>query len=95
MYEGYKVVKLSDKELARFKYNPKALSYYLYGTTELWFLILRLNEMYSISEFSNDTIKLYSNTILRKISEILNAEEDRRNVNEDEVNEAILAAESK
>lgn len=95
IYEGYTLVRLTESEFSKYKFNPKALSYYLYGTTELWFLILRLNEMYSATEFNVNPIKLYNNNILSKISEIINREEDRININEDEVNEAVLAAEAK
>jgi len=94
LYEGYSVLTLSDKEVSKYKFNPKGLSYDLYGTTELWWLILRLNELYSATEFSIESkkVKLFSIGVLDKISEILNREEDRININQDEVNQGILDA---
>lgn len=92
IYDGYTLITFSEKEFTKYKYNPKKLSYDVYGTTELWFLILRLNEMYSVTEFNINPIKLFNINVLDKISEILNKEEDRININEDEINAGILDA---
>jgi hypothetical protein len=40
-------------------YKPKSVSYELYGTTELWLALLRLNEMRNITEFHQPIIKIY------------------------------------
>lgn len=40
-------------------YKPKTLSLQLYGTTELWLSILRLNEMKNVTEFHLPIIKIY------------------------------------
>lgn len=41
-------------------YKPKMVSYELYGTTELWLGLLRLNNMRNVSEFYNPIIKIYN-----------------------------------
>lgn len=41
-------------------YKPKLVSYELYGTTELWLGLLRLNNMRNTTEFYQPIIKIYS-----------------------------------
>ena len=43
-----------------FIYKPKSLSLDLYGTTEMWLSLLRLNNMRNISEFYEPIIQVYS-----------------------------------
>lgn len=50
-------------------YKPKTLSFTVYGTTEMWLPILRVNNMTSITDFYKPIIKLYNpNTIFDLIS---------------------------
>lgn len=64
-------VELSDAEYHRYIYNPKVLSYDIYGSTELFFVILAVNGICTAKEFSNRKIKLIKpdqlNTILQMI----------------------------
>ena len=82
-------VTLSNEEYSKYKYNPKLLSYDIYGTTELWFLILEANELHTISQFNSKTLYLFQTDILNKAARILNLEVDNKNYNEDEIS-AIL-----
>lgn len=41
-------------------YKPKMVSHELYGTTELWISLLRINNMTRISEFHYPLIKIYN-----------------------------------
>lgn len=41
-------------------YKPKMVSLELYGTTELWLSLLRVNEMTNITEFHQPMIKVYN-----------------------------------
>lgn len=82
-------LKLSKDEEKKFFYNPKFLSYELYGTTELWHAILDLNEIYSASQFSMNPLKVYDGGILTAITEILNLERD---VIDNNNNDIITAA---
>ena len=50
------VVNLPEK----YYYQPKKLSLELYGTTELWLSLLRLNEMVNITEFDQPVIMIYN-----------------------------------
>lgn len=40
-------------------YKPKLVSLEIYGTTELWLALLRVNNMRNISEFHYPLIKIY------------------------------------
>lgn len=51
-------------------YKPKSLSYELYGTTELWLSILRLNNMKNITEFHQPIIKIYNPSYLKDLIDI-------------------------
>jgi hypothetical protein len=42
-----------------YMYKPKSVSLELYGTTELWLALLRLNKMRNITEFKGNIIKVY------------------------------------
>lgn len=67
-------VELTASEYADYKYNPKRLSHDLYGTTELWFLLLDANEIYSATQFDMDVIYVYNSRIYSIISEIITNE---------------------
>lgn len=51
-------------------YRPKSLSLELYGTTELWLSLLRLNNMKSIVDFKQQIIKVYDPYTLNELLEI-------------------------
>lgn len=51
-------------------YKPKLLSLELYGTTELWLALLRLNNMRNITEFTSDIIKIYQPDRIQELLEI-------------------------
>lgn len=82
-------VSLSNEEYSRYKFNPKLLSFDIYGTTELWFLILEANELHTISQFDSKTIYLFRADIIEKVARILNLEVDNKNYNADEVSAAM------
>ena len=70
-------VELTDIDQRDYMFQPKKLSEYLYGTTELWFELLRLNHAPSISDFKpGNTIKVYDPDRFKEyINEILILEE--------------------
>lgn len=82
-------VSLSNEEYSRYKFNPKLLSFDIYGTTELWFLILEANELHTISQFDFKTIYLFRADIVEKAARILNLEVSNKNYNADEVSAAM------
>ncbi len=59
-------VKLTDEELKKYRYNPDLLAYNLYGSVQLDFVILLLNDMYDPKEFNKYTIVLPKSSVLSK-----------------------------
>lgn len=51
-------------------YKPKTLSLSLYGTTELWLALLRVNGMRNISEFCYPLIRVYNSSQLTELINI-------------------------
>ena len=51
-------------------YRPKSLSLELYGTTEMWLSLMRINEFRSIIEFDLPVIKIYNPTAVRELISI-------------------------
>lgn len=56
------LIELTDAELNNYKYNPKKLSFDLYGTTELYYILLMLNDMYSVTQFNKKKIYIFDKT---------------------------------
>lgn len=73
--EMSKTVTLSDDEYNIYKYKPKLLSYYLYGNTELYFIILWINDIWSVKDFDFHTLKLIKNSDLSDALSRINASE--------------------
>lgn len=71
------LVKVDDPNIKKYWYNPRKLSYDIYGTTELWGLILHANEIYSASEFEPVEIYLYDNSVIEFLQEVIGAESTR------------------
>ena len=63
---------LTEEEQERYKYSPKKLSYDLYGTTELWADLLKLNKCASVAEFEPSFVRVYDpNTFKKYLNEIM------------------------
>ena len=52
-------------------YQPKTLSLDLYGTTEMWLSLLRVNNMRNVTEFHLPVIKIYNPTDVKELINIL------------------------
>ena len=59
----------NDLEFLQYKFQPKKYCYDEYGTTELWSLLLKINNMTSAMEFTKKTIKVFDGD---RLIEILN-----------------------
>lgn len=80
---GYKEFSIEEQE--KYFYRPKKFSYDTYGTTEMWSIILRLNEMDSISDFNSPKIRVPSTRIVEKLVEIMDLEKSRIDENQEEI----------
>ena len=77
-----KKVKLTDSEYHKYRFKPKLLAYDLYGSTELYFIILALNDTCNIKDFNKRKVRLMFRQDLSDIlSQIFNAESNRLYLN--------------
>lgn len=83
--ENKRIVTLNTKEYYKYRYNPKLLSYDIYGTTELWFFILMANELYSMTEFDLKKLVLYDAAVIAKFNKMLELDQEFLEINNMEV----------
>lgn len=69
-------VSLTDSEYMKYRFQPKMFCNDMYGTTELWSLLLKVNNFTSISEFDSKKIKVFGTRIFNVLNEILINEEN-------------------
>lgn len=77
MNKRKKTVKVTLDEKMKYQYKPKLLAYDIYGSTESYFMILALNGMCNLKEFSLEDRKFYALTpadLSTFMSSIYNAE---------------------
>lgn len=80
-------LELSNEEMSRYRYNPDLLAYDIYGSVQLDFIILLLNDMIDPKDFDRRKLKLpyasslsiFLNTLYSKESNYIN--ENRANNN--------------
>lgn len=80
-------LELSNEEMSRYRYNPDLLAYDIYGSVQLDFVILLLNDMIDPKDFDRRKLKLpyasslsiFLNTLYSKESNYIN--ENRANNN--------------
>lgn len=71
------LIELDSDQFITYRYNPKKLAYRLYGHSELYFIILALNNMCSFKDFNRRRIKmLYKRDLEDLMTQIYNAESD-------------------
>ena len=63
-------VKLNKK----FHYRPEYLSYELYGTTDLWYVLMYVNEMATVTEFKTESVLIPPDSIVQTINTIIESE---------------------
>lgn len=64
-------IKLSDLEFDKYKYRPKLLCYDIYGNTELYFILLAINDMCSVKEFNKQIIYMPTKDDMRTLTKYL------------------------
>ena len=70
-------VTLNDDEIRKYRYNPKMLSFDLYGTTRLYYVILLMNDLCDIHKFdlkNNNLLLLTKSQMANSISKIYKAD---------------------
>ena len=61
----------TDIELIHYKFQPKKYCYDMYGSTELWSLLLKMNHMVSITDFKKKKFYTFYSSVFNLINEIL------------------------
>lgn len=68
-------VELTDKQYLKYRYKPKLFAYDVYGSTELFFVIMAINGICDIKDFNKKKIKaLYVSDMDALLNNIYNAE---------------------
>lgn len=60
-------VTLTEEEYIKFRFKPKLLAHYLYGNSELYFIILIINDMWSVKDFDIKELNLVKRSDLTEI----------------------------
>jgi hypothetical protein len=68
-------VTLSEAEYYTYRFKPKLLAHYLYGNQELYFIILWLNDMWSVKDFDLKKVKVLKSQDLSEALSSINAKE--------------------
>ena len=83
-YIDYLQSVIMDVTLTETIYQPKALCFEMYGTTELWSSILRINNLTSITQFNLKKLKLFTTDVFNLLNEILILEKNELKKNRQE-----------
>ena len=72
----------TEDEYIKYKYRPKLLAYDIYGSAELYFVFLAINDTCNIKDFNKRTIRiLYKADLSELLNKIYTAEENRLELN--------------
>lgn len=70
-------ISMDESQYRKYRCNAHRLAHDIYGHSELWFLILHANEMYSETEMTTKELYIYRpNELIQKLSEISIVEND-------------------
>jgi len=83
-------IELDGATFEIYKYKPKMLSLKLYGTTDLWHMILWLNNMTSVTEFKTKKLLLLDPDAMSTINKIIDREKDNLNANHENPDKIIV-----
>lgn len=84
MKKKRKIVSVTESERIKYAYKPKLLTYDVYGSTELFFILLALNGMCNMKQFDLIERKFFALTpqdCAQFMSDIYNAEGDYLKLN--------------
>lgn len=85
------IKEFTQEEMDRYIYKPKLYCMDEFGSIDFWSLILRVNDMVSVTDFKEKKIKTFSkNDLYELINEILILENDTIIKNEDEIENKLI-----
>lgn len=76
LLEHTTLVTLSEEEYNKYRFKPKLLAKDLYGNQEIYYLLLRLNHIYSVINFDFTEMRVFNANIIKLLNEILVLESD-------------------
>lgn len=62
------IVILDDNQMMKYKYRPKLLCFDIYKNQELFFIILEINDMYSVKDFTKNKLLMPKVEAMNKIT---------------------------
>ena len=68
-------VTLSEQEYLRYRFRPKLLADFLYGNGELYYIILWLNDIWSVKDFNFREVRLISKSQMSQALSSINGSE--------------------
>lgn len=75
-------VVLTEDEYLKYRFKPKLLSKDLYGSKDLYYLLIRLNNIYTVIEFDFKEVKVFDTNIVSLLNEIMVLESENYIENE-------------
>ena len=82
-------LELSDDDYTKYRYKPKLLAYDVYKTTEVYFVIMAINGICSIKDFTKKKLKmLYTQDLIDLLNQIYSAEQNRIKYNRNHLDES-------
>lgn len=82
LLEQTTIVVLSDEEYIRYRFQPKLLALDLYGNQDLYYLLLRVNNIYSIINFDFKELTVFKPNLVSLLNEIMVKESEEYTDNE-------------
>jgi hypothetical protein len=79
LIENAESITLSDTEVKRYLYKPKALSKFLYDTENLYYLLLLMNNM-TVETFNPSTLLVLSSSNRSLVEDMVNLERKLKNI---------------
>lgn len=71
LLEHTSTVVLSDEEYLKYRYQPRRLAQDLYNNQDFYYMLLRLNYIYSVSQFDFKELRVFKPGIVSLLNEIL------------------------
>lgn len=81
LMESSVIAVMDDKLYEKFKYKPRLLSYYLYGTTDLFFLLLLLNGISSVKQFNFKKVRIVRKESISEVISYIYSSEQKNIIN--------------
>lgn len=83
-------VYFTDLDYIKYRYNPKRFAYDVYGSTELYFIVLAVNGMCNFKDFNKKKIKaLYKSDVYDLLEKIYRSESKYLRKNREQVRKVI------